>query len=194
MSLVVPHGGPANRIAKGGLIRLEETALEFDITASSVGHVAHMDPEIQRPPILFHPRPHTLMDRSLGFPSGPAVAQDPKAVGTHCPRLGLGLKPLLGRFCGESLRTIEDSIVIDRVRGETLDRGFVLKGSDRSTVELGQGEILRSSQAQPLREHRLSIGPETGPGDNGCEGNRLVEPIRLSTPTNHRLDGTFGAP
>jgi hypothetical protein len=134
------------------------------------------------------------MDRSLGFSPGAAVAQDPEAVGTHCSRLGLGLKPLLGRFCGESLRTIEDSIIINRVRREPLDRGFVLKGSDRSAVKLGQGEILRSSQAQPLREHRLSIGPETSPGDNGCEGNRLVEPIRLSTPPNDRLDGTFGAP
>ena len=134
------------------------------------------------------------MDRSLGFPPGPAVAQDPEAIGTHCSRLGLGLKPLLGRFCGESFRAIENPVVVNRVRGEPLDVGFVLKGSDGSAMELGQGEILWSPQALPLREHRLSIGPKTSPGDNGGERNCLVEPIGTRTPADHRLDGAFGAP
>lgn len=85
---MVTHRRPAHGVAQRRLVGFEKPALEFDIPARSISHVAHMDPEIERPPILLHPSQHAIMNRPLSLPARSAVTQNPEAVGSDGPGRG----------------------------------------------------------------------------------------------------------
>ena len=156
---VVPHGGPANRIAQGGLVHGKKAAVEFLVGAGSVGHVPDVNVEVE----WFVERgvvvDHGCVDIGLSFSAGSGIANDPEVNGGVGSRSGVGFE-MVGRVSGcESGLAIVNGVVVGGGGFESANRGFKLVSADRCVFED------RSYRVQG----RVTPGEDAVGGDFGIE-------------------------
>jgi hypothetical protein len=192
--LVVAHRGPADRMAERGVVGLEEAALELVVPAVVVGHVADMQPEIQRTSIAADLVDHGPMHGRLRLAAGPPVADDPEAIGPSRADRRRRRETAGAVRRREPTVTVEHGVVVGGVGPQVGKPRLVLERAHRRAVQFGEGEIRRGTQGLPLRRHRLAVGAERGANDDRRALRLAVERIRRDAEADDRVDRSFRAP
>ena len=79
LSIVKPDAVSKNHIGEI-FARFEKAGLKFQVTARAVGHIASMQPKIDRVAFVTRRFQHGLVHRELSFATGPTVAKDPEPI------------------------------------------------------------------------------------------------------------------